>query len=78
MPLNGLNELNRYVENDDQGNESSVLYFPNSDDLEGINNHKLGAIYQFVRAMPEVFEPAPAAGEKRERSAVEGMRCVIQ
>ena len=71
-------ERARYVANDDHGNESSVLYFPNSDDLEGINNHKLGAIYQFVRAMPEVFEPAPAAGEKRKRSAVEGMKCVIQ
>jgi hypothetical protein len=34
----------------------------------GIGNHKLGAIYQFIRAMPEVFEPAPvAAGQKRKR-----------
>ena len=54
-------EKARYVENDDQGNESSVLYFQHSDNLEGINNHKLGAIYQFVRAMPEVIEPASAA-----------------
>ena len=30
-------------------------------DEVGIDNHKLGAIYQFVRAMPEVFEPASAA-----------------
>jgi hypothetical protein len=71
-------ERARYVENDDRVNKSSVLYFPHSDDQEGINNHKLGAIYQFVRAMPEVVEPAPAAGEKRKRSAVERMRCVIQ
>jgi len=35
----------------------------------GIDKHKLGAIYQFIRAMPEIFEPAPAAaGEKRKRS----------
>ena len=37
-----------------------------------INNHKLGTIYQFIRAMPEVFEPTPAAGEKRKRSAFDG------
>ena len=35
----------------------------------GIDRHKLEAIYQFIRAMPEVFEPVPAAaGEKRKRS----------
>ena len=42
------------------------------DDAYGtaIGKHKLGAIYQFIRAMPEVFEPAPAAGGgKRKRSA---------
>jgi Ran GTPase-activating protein (RanGAP) involved in mRNA processing and transport len=32
-----------------------------SNDATGITKHKLGAIYQFIRAMPEVFEPAPAA-----------------
>ena len=53
-------ERARYVEDDDV-TESSVLYFQHSDNLEGINNHKLGAIYQFVRAMPEVIEPASAA-----------------
>ena len=39
----------------------------------GIGNHKLGAIYQFIRAMPEVFEPAPAAaaGEKRKWNVVD-------
>ena len=37
-----------------------------------IGKHKLGAIYQFIRAMPDVFEPAPAAGEKRKRSVVGG------
>jgi len=35
-------------------------------DVEAIEasqtQHKLGVIYQFIRAMPEVFEPAPAAG----------------
>ena len=42
-------------------------------DEAGIGTRKLGAIYQFVRAMPEVFEPAPvAAGGKRKRSAVDG------
>ena len=39
-----------------------------------IGNHKLGAIYQFIRAMPEVFEPAPvAAGQKRKRGPQLGM-----
>ena len=33
------------------------------------NKQKLETIYQFVRAMPEVFEPAPAAGEKRKRGS---------
>ena len=38
-----------------------------------IGKNKLGAIYQFIRAMPEVFEPVPgAAGEKRKRGAVDG------
>ena len=32
-----------------------------SEDEAGINKRKLEAIYQFIRAMPEVFEPAPAA-----------------
>ena len=27
-----------------------------------IGRRKLGTIYQFIRAMPEVFEPAPAPG----------------
>ena len=35
-----------------------------------IDKRKLEAIYQFIRAVPEVFEPAPAAGEKRKRSAL--------
>ena len=37
-----------------------------------IDKRKLEAIYQFVRAMPEVFEPAPAAaagGGKRKWSS---------
>ena len=35
-----------------------------------IGKNKLGSIYQFIHAMPEVFEPAPAAaGGKRKRSA---------
>ena len=36
-----------------------------------MRKRKLEAIYQFIRAMPEVFEPVPApaiAGEKRKRS----------
>ena len=38
-----------------------------SNDGVGVGKHKLGAIYQFIHAMPEVFEPAPAAagGEKK-------------
>ena len=37
-------------------------------DEEGIGKCKLSTIYQFVRAVPEVFEPVPAAagGEKRK------------
>ena len=38
-----------------------------------IDKQKLGAIYQFIRAMPEVFEPAPAVGEKRKRG-VDGQK----
>ena len=41
------------------------------DDWVGIDKRKLDAIYQFIRAMPDVFEPAPAAGEKRKQSAVD-------
>ena len=39
-----------------------------------IDKQKLGSIYQFIRAMPEVFEPAPVAagGEKRKRCAADG------
>ena len=32
-----------------------------------IDKQKLGAIYQFIHAMPEVFEPAPGVGDKRKR-----------
>ena len=38
----------------------------------GVGRHKLGAIYQFIRAMPEVFEPGPGSGGKRKRNAVDG------
>ena len=40
------------------------------DDEAGIGKRELEAIYQFIRAMPEVFEPAPAAGGKRKMSTV--------
>ena len=44
--------------------------FIDNNNEAGIDKHKLGAIYQFIRAMPEVFEPAPAAGGgKRQRGA---------
>ena len=48
----------------------SARSIANNDEAVGIYKHKLGAIYQFVRAMPEVFEPVPASagGEKRKRS----------
>jgi hypothetical protein len=37
-----------------------------------IGKQKLGAMYQFIRAMPEVFEPAAAAaGEKRKWNVVD-------
>ena len=39
----------------------------NDDEVPGIGKQKLGAIYQFIRAMPEVFEPVPATGGKRKR-----------
>ena len=43
----------------------------------GVGRHKLGAIYQFIRAMPEVFEPAPvAAGGERRGSRVQLMDCL--
>ena len=32
----------------------------------GIGNHKLGAIYQFIRAMPDVFAPVPTLGRSVE------------
>ena len=35
----------------------------------GIGKAKFGAIYQFIRAMPEIFDPAPASGGKRKRNA---------
>ena len=38
----------------------------------GIDKRKLSVIYQFIRAMPEVFEPVPVAGDKRKRSAAGG------
>ena len=51
----------------------AVAWFDRARSIEGaiedvIDKHKLGTIYQFIRAMPEVFEPVPAAGEKRKRS----------
>ena len=36
-------------------------------DEAGIDRHKLGAIYQFMHAMPEVFEPVPGACERGVR-----------
>jgi hypothetical protein len=39
------------------------------EDVARISKRKLEVIYQFIRAMPDVFEPAPeAAGEKRKRN----------
>ena len=40
-------------------------------DEAGIGNHKLGAIYQFIRAMQEIFEPAPGSGGKRKMAMLE-------
>ena len=50
----------------------AVNWFERAQSIEnneevGVGRHKLGAIYQFIRAIPEVFEPAPAAaGQKRK------------
>ena len=35
----------------------------------GVGKAKFGAIYQFMRAMPEVFEPTPGVGGKRKRNS---------
>ena len=43
-------------------------------DEAGIDKQKLGAIYQVILAMPDVFEPAPAAGSKRKRTVVESVK----
>ena len=43
-------------------------------DEAGIDKQKLGAIYQFIRTMPDVLEPAPAAGSKRKRTVVESVK----
>ena len=50
----------------------AVKWFERAQSIENIEDirvgrHKLGAIYQFIRAMPEVFEPAPTSGGKRNR-----------
>jgi len=46
----------------------SVVDYDEDDISEaGIDNQKLGAIYQFIRAMPDVIEPAPAAVVKKRR-----------
>ena len=47
----------------------SIIAHTNNDVI-GVGKRKLSVIYQFIRAMPEVFEqPVPAAaGEKRKRS----------
>ena len=41
-------------------------FIEDADDA-GLVKRKLDAIYQFIRAMPEVFEPVPVVGEKRKR-----------
>jgi len=38
-----------------------------NNDEAGNGKQKLETVYQFIRAMPEVFEPAPRAGGKRKR-----------
>ena len=53
----------------------AINWFERAGSIEGIDvaevgKRKLETIYQFIHAMPEVFEPAPAgAGDKRKRSA---------
>ena len=44
-------------------------------DEAGIENRKLDAIYQFIRARPDVFEPIPGQGdEKMKRNAVDAFQ----
>jgi Ran GTPase-activating protein (RanGAP) involved in mRNA processing and transport len=51
----------------------AVKWFERAQSIEnneevGVGRHKLGAIYQFIRAMPEVFEPAPWQREEKEEA----------
>ena len=58
-------ESTESAESDDESPESAE----NDDDFfyEAIvSKRKLETIYQFIHAMPEVFEPTPGAGEKKE------------
>jgi len=58
------------VEDNDSDYDDSDGEDDEDNDDAGIGKQKLGAIYQFIRAMPEVFEPSPGArGEKRKWSA---------
>jgi len=41
-----------------------------------IDRHKLEAIYQFIRATPEIFEPAPVASGKKRKQVVQLSRNV--
>jgi hypothetical protein len=62
------------IENDNDEYEDDDDEFSGCDDDDetndeaGISKEKLGAIYQFIRAMPEVFEPVPVTGVKRKGS----------
>ena len=39
-------------------------------DATVIDKQKLGAIYQFIRAMPDIVEPAPAVGTKKRKRTI--------
>ena len=67
---------------DDASIDSDDAVIGDNDDDEmiaEIGKRKLDCIYQFIRAMPEMFEPTPSAGEKRKRSGqlVEGLHCSV-
>jgi len=47
-----------------------------SNNVVVIDRHKLEAIYQFIRATPEIFEPAPVASGKKRKQVVQLSRNV--
>jgi hypothetical protein len=63
-------ERARYIANNNDDEDDSDEEDSDEDDekSDDVDNQMLGAIYQFIRAMPEVFEPVPVTGVKRKLS----------